>query len=321
MRRFLAPTLIGLGVFLLLAALLLRFWAYPRLAVSPSDQDSVTNAEAKNATIFDTNPSVLKPFETDLTIKSSTRGDVKATEDDAPDGVLVWVDTTQIWADADGEGAPERSVSVDRVAHDEKTGEAVKCADCDTFSETEEGVQVEVDRSGQYFKFPFGTEKKDYKFWDDTLAEAVPASFEEEDEIDGLKVYKFVQTIEQQDVGTREVPGSIFAVDEPAVDATSMYGVTRTFFVEPVTGVIINRTEDRDESIVYEGEAIPTRVAKIVYTDDQVQENVDEYRSKATLLGAVKGSFFFGAGILGLLLLAAGIFLSTRRPGGARRSE
>jgi hypothetical protein len=321
MRRILAPTLIGLGVFLLLTALLLRVWAYPRLAVSPVDQDSATKAEAKNATIFDTDPEVLEPFETDLTVVSSTRGDVKATEDDAPDGVLVWVDTTQIWADADGEDAPERSVSVDRVAHDEKTGEAVKCAECDTFSEAEEGEQVAIDRSGQYFKFPFGTEKKDYEFWDDTLAEALPASFEEEDEIDGLKVYKFVQTIEQQEVGTREVPGVIFDVDEPAVDATSMYGVTRTFYVEPVTGVIIDRVEDRDESIVYEGEAVPTRVAKIEYTDEQVQENVDEYRSKAMLLSGLKGWIFFGAGILGLLLLLAGVSITLRRPGGARRSE
>lgn len=320
MRRILAPTLIGLGVFLLLVAVLLRVWAYPRLAVSPVDQDSATHAEAKNATIFDTNPEVLEPFETDLTIVSSTRGDVKATED-APDGVLVWVDTTQIWADADGDDAPERSVSVDRVAHDEKTGEAVKCDKCDTFSETEEGVQTVIERSGQYFKFPFGTEKKDYKFWDDTLAEAIPATFEGEDEIEGLKVYKFVQTIEQQDVGTREVPGSIFDSEEPAVEATSMYGVTRTFFVEPVTGVIIDRAEDRDESIVYEGEAVPTRVANIVYTDKQVQDNVDEYKGKAMLLGGLKGPIFIGGLILGLLLLAGGVFLMTRRPSGARRSE
>lgn len=326
MRRILGPTLVGLGVFLVLAALLLRFWAYPRLAVSPADQDSVTKAEAIGATIFDTNPDVLAPFETDLTIRSQTRGDVTPTEDsedDAPDGVLVWVNTQKIWADADGPDAPERSASVTRVAHDEKTGAAVDCDACETFSETEEGIQdKEVDFSGQYFKFPFGTEKKDYEFWDDTLDLAFPAVYEGEEEIDGLTVYKFVQTIEKTDAGIREdIPGKIFDVDEPSVDATTMYGVTRTLYVEPVTGVIINRIDDRDETIEYDGVSVPTRVAEIKYTKDQVQENVDEYRSKARLLGGIKGLYSFGAGLLGLLAILGGLFLTRTRTGGARRSE
>ena len=54
MRRILGPLLFGLGVFLLVGGLLLRFYAYPRVAVAPIDQNSVTKLEATGATLFDT---------------------------------------------------------------------------------------------------------------------------------------------------------------------------------------------------------------------------------------------------------------------------
>ncbi len=59
MRRLLGPILIGLGMFLVAAAALIRFYAYPTLAVAPIDQNSVTLLSAEDATIFDSNPEVL----------------------------------------------------------------------------------------------------------------------------------------------------------------------------------------------------------------------------------------------------------------------
>jgi hypothetical protein len=118
--------------------------------------------------------------------------------------------------------------------------------------EGEEVSRVDVTREGQIYKFPFDTEKKDYLQWDDDLGEATTAEYQGEEEIKGVKVYKFVQTIEPTVIDTREVPGSIFDVDEPAVEADVVYGMTRTLYIEPNTGAPVNRVEERNQVLSYE---------------------------------------------------------------------
>ena len=54
MRRILGPLLVGVGCFLIVAALLVRFYAYPKLAVAPVNQNSVTKLQAEGATFFNT---------------------------------------------------------------------------------------------------------------------------------------------------------------------------------------------------------------------------------------------------------------------------
>ena len=46
--------------------------------------------------------------------------------------------------------------------------------------------------------------------------EATTATYEGEEELQGLTVYKFVQVIEPTVIDTLEVPGSVFGVEEPA---------------------------------------------------------------------------------------------------------
>ena len=65
---------------------------------------------------------------------------------------------------------------------------------------------------GLVLKFPFGTEKKTYQFWDTTLRKAFPIEFKGETKLNGLKVYVFEQDIPKQEVPLAkplEVPGSL----------------------------------------------------------------------------------------------------------------
>ncbi|WP_227466265.1 DUF3068 domain-containing protein [Nocardioides dongkuii] len=316
MRRVVPAVLVGVGVFLLVAAALLKFYAYPALAVAPIDQDSVTNLSAEDAIIFETDPNFLREVVTDLSVVNTTRGDVEASQeasDEEGEEVRVWAGTQTITSD---DGAI-RSQSRDRAAFDAHTGEAVDC--CGGFSESEEDVRVEVQREGLIYKFPFGTEKETYDWWDNTAATTVPAEFVEETDIDGLTVYKFESVVPAGVVGTREVPGVI--VDEPDeenVEADVSYANKRTFWVEPVTGAIIDRTEEQRSILEIDGEerAITTE-ANLSYTDEQVLENVEEYESKASLLGMVNGLFPLVALILGLVLIGLGLFLGRRDTGGS----
>ena len=305
MRRLLGPILIGLGVFLVAAAALIRFYAYPTLAVAPIDQNSVTELSAEDAVIFDSNPEVLDNVTVDLAIRSRTVGDVEGSNK-APDGVLCWVNTTLVTS-SDG---VQRSASVERMGHDEVTGEFAD--GCDSFTETTEGERVPAEAEGLIYKFPFGTEKKDYDFWDGDVGEALPAVYDGTDSVEDMSVYRFVQTIPETNVGTLEVPGSLVGSDEPSVEADQLYQNTRTFYVEPATGAVVNRIDDQLSQLSYEGQTVTLNDSTVHYTDEQVVDLVDEVSLKAMLLNGAR--LLYPLLLLGLgTLCIVGGFLLVRR--------
>ena len=305
MRRLLGPVLIGVGVFLVVAGLLARFYAYPALAVAPKDQNSVTMLEAKGATILDL--ATLREVTTDMSVANRTVGDVKAS-DEADDGIVVWAATTS-YRDQIGN---IRSRSAERYAFDAHSGEAVNC--CGSFVEETDGERLEVKRSGLISKYPFGTEQKDYKFWDDTLGQAVTTKFVKESEIEGLTVYEFKYEVPLTTVGTREIPPSL--VGQPGTDALEVdiqYSTITQHWVEPTTGVVINRVSKTANTLALDGETlITTSGGTFQYTDEQVKDNVDEYKGKASSLQAVHTTVPLVGLVLGLLLILGGVLLARR---------
>lgn len=306
MRRFLGPVLLGLGAFLLIAGLLLKFYAYPKVAVAPIDQNSVTDLEASGAEVFDT--ANLEPLTTDLTVQSRTVGDVEASEERG-DNVLVWVNTTSIRSD-DG---VVRSRTTERTAFDATTAEAVNC--CGTFYEATQGEREEVKREGLVFKFPFKTEKKSYELWDNSLADTITAEYDGESTIQGLTVYKFVAEVERTQVGEREVPAAVVGEDgDGNVTAESMYEATKTYYVEPVTGAIVDQAVEQNSTLAIDGEdRITTTAATLRYTEETVKKNVDDFSGKATLLGLIDSTLPIVLGIVGVLLMVLGVVLGRRR--------
>lgn len=311
MRRFLGPVLFGLGAFLLVAGLLLKFYAYPRVAVAPIDQDSVTKLQATGAEIFDA--TTLKPLTTDLSVQSRTVGDVKASEDRG-DNVRVWVNTTSIRSD-DG---TVRSRGTERTAFDATTAKAVNC--CGNFDEATQGDREPVKRSGLVFKWPFNTEKKDYKVWDSTLGDTVTAKFVKESSVKGLDTYQFRIEVPRTQVGTREVPASVLGEDgSDNVEAESMYESTKVYEIEPLTGAIVTQSLDSNNTLALDGEdRITTTKATLEYTPATVDKNVDDFKSKAGLLKLVGTTGPIITIVLGLILLGLGFFLGRRGEGAAR---
>lgn len=303
MRSKIAAVLVGLGVFLIVAAVLVRAYAYPTLARVPANYESTTELEAKGAQVFNSDPKVLKTETTDLTITAHTIADSGAK---APDGDAVWVTSTTLKR-ADGTVFQQQR---ERVAFDEVTGKGVDCDKCDAWEEVAKGVQVPVERSGQTVKFPFSTEKKDYQVWDGTLGKATTARFEGEEKIQGLKVYKFVQTIEPQIVETREVPGSVFGAEKASVLADMWYGMTRTYYIEPNTGSPINRVEDRQQELRYDGVVVPAFTGTVQYTDDEISSMVDDTKNKAALLSGAKLLYPLVMFLLGLVMVALGLVMN-----------
>lgn len=321
MRSKFAAVAIGLGVFMIVAAGLVRFYAYPTLATVPADYKGTTHLEATGAEVLKWD-SIKDPgravSEThDLEIESYTIADSGA---DAPDGVVVWVNSTTVTQD-DG---TQFQRTQERAPFDGVSGAAVECDECKSWvSDTavydgQERVETPIERQGQVFKFPFGTEKKDYDVWDGTLDEAVPATFEGTEKIDGLEVYKFVQKIEPQVVSTQELSGEKFGSTEPLVEAELWYSMTRTFYVEPETGSPVNRVEERMQELRHDGVVVPVFNGTVQYTAQQVDDLVngtdDQKGAKenSTLLGGLRLLFPLVLLVVGLALLAGGLVAGSR---------
>lgn len=307
MRRF-GLILVGLGAFLLVTAALVKFYAYPKLAVAPKNQDSITVLSGPGATIFDT--SSLKEIQTDLTTKVRTIGDVDEANDHG-DNVVVWYSKSSTKS-SDG---IVRSRSTDKVAFDATSGEAVNC--CGEYVENEEGDPQEIKHKGLLVKFPFNTQKQTYDWWDDNINQVVPIKFVDTETIEGLNLYKFEQTIEPTETGTIDLPLSLLGEEGDAtVTAQRLYSNVRTLWVEPNTGVIIKRMEQQNNTIAYNGEdKITTTKVDIGYDDATVKANADKYGPLGSGLKLAHTTLPLLFGILGLLALIGGAFL-TRRQGG-----
>jgi len=305
MRGKSGPILFGVGAFLIVAALLAKFYAYPTLAVAPQDPNSETVLTADDATVFDT--ATLSEVDTSLTSVVKTVGDQEAAEDDGGD-TRVYTSATST-RDADGN---IRSRSVARVAFDAHTGEAINC--CGEYEESVEGEREEVEHDGLVIKFPFNTQKQSYDFWDSSLGETVEIDYQGTEEVGGLKTCKFQQTIEPTEVSTLEVPASVVGADgDGNVTAQRMYSNVRTLWVEPETGAVIDREEQQLSTLRYDGEdQVTVTEANLSYSDETVQTGIDDYGSKATLLGAARTWVPLVLGIIGLVLVVAGVLLTMR---------
>ena len=305
MRRFLIPTLAGLAAFMLVTGILVKFYAYPRLAVVALDQNGVVKLEATDAEIFDT--TTLQPLRTDLSVASRTVGDVKASQDHG-EGVRVWVSTTSIRS---GDGTV-RSRSTERTAFDAHSAEAVNC--CGAFRETVAGDRIPTKRSGLVFKFPFDTQKKTYNVWDGTLDGTSRTRYVKESAVQGLNVYVFETEVPRTKVGTSEVPASV--LEEPGdgnIEAESYYTAKKIYLVEPVTGAIVNQSISQDSTLAVDGsDRITVTKATLKYTKATVDKNVKDLKPQASSLSLVQNTIPITAIVLGLVLAALALVLRRR---------
>jgi hypothetical protein len=307
MRRF-SLVLIAVGAFLIVLGPMIRWYAYPRLAVAPANQISDTGLEAKDAVIFDRGS--LKEITTDLTTKVHTVGDAKTPKNHS--GVITYVNSTQTFAK--GQSEPIDS-NIERMSFDPHTGEAVKGC-CSDFISSETGVDTPVVHTGLVAKFPFETQKKTYNFWDSTLKASYPIKYEGTTNIEGMTVYKFGQTIAKTKSGeTNDVPLSVLGLSgDGNVTADNMYAVDRTLWVEPNTGVIIKRVEAQNSTLDYQDEPrVTTTKAVITYDAKTIRKNIDDYGSQGKMLNLVHNVVPQVSFVIGLLMLIGGVFMSRRR--------
>lgn len=350
---------IALGIFFVGIAALAKFYAYPTLSVAPPEQVAHTVSEGPDATFFSAKELKKKENET-LEARRTVRGDVKAAKDISAklnrkvvvfDTVVVTDNTKNYQFPDDASQTDKMPLSFvqERVVLDAHTGEAVRWADKDTgeyiATTLEKADRKTIDNGGEFFdghhglvlKFPFGTKKQTYQFWDTSTRKAWPIKYQGTTHLYGLEVYKFVQEVPKQKLAAAErlkIPGAL--LDEPgtpAIEVDRMYSNTRTLWIEPVTGAIIKGEEKQLAELQSDDQKTLTATdVTIAYDDATVKKNVKGakengveeggYQAKAAQLHLIGFWVPLVSLIIGLLLLALVVALQLRpRPAAAGHAE
>ncbi|MGY2003495.1 DUF3068 domain-containing protein [Blastococcus sp. SYSU DS1024] len=303
--------LLGLGAFLLVGALMVRLVLVPTMVKLPLDQSASPTAVGTDVSYFDLeNQRQLRGLEAQVTQR--VEGDPGAEA--AGDDVAVWNFGSTI-TDSD-----DRLLNAGtyRVCLDRRTAVAVECA-VDAVD-----YDRDVDVEGLTLTFPFGTEKRDYDVWNANAAQAFPARFDSEEELNGLDVYKFVLEIPETVIRETEVPGALVGTpDAGTVTAEVVYSNTRTLWVEPTSGVIVTAQEEPNTVLRGpDGTTGATILAgRFAGTDETIAQGVEraeDTRGQITMLKTVIPLVLV---VLGLVAIVGGVLLLRRADAAGRHSR
>lgn len=324
MRRTAGYLLTGLGVFLLVLAPLARWYVAPRVSVAPlgctdtsaicQDRVNLSPSSGTATTLFD--PATLQSrTNVALVGQERVRADIDASS--GPDNRTVYDESQTV---NDSTGLLINATTM-RIPFNGNTSQMLNCCQGNA-----DGHPI-TDFSGiNPLKFGFGTEQKTYLYFDKTLNKATPAEFKDVETIDGVDVYKFVEVIAPTQIGTLEVPGNLVGSTDASVQAPEFYSNTRSLWVEPTTGVIVKGVEQQKQTLRgADGTDKLTLIeATIGFTDENVRLSAKAAADGKSQLGLVTTVIPLVGLVLGLLLLALGLFMimgsrraSPRPPTGA----
>ncbi|WP_328651764.1 DUF3068 domain-containing protein [Micromonospora sp. NBC_00330] len=329
MKLRVGAALFGLGVLLLVFAAGLPFYVAPAVTKLPYDLEPTTSvAEAKNARflkITATGSSVsIEVPQGDLVSNVEVIPQPDDTKDRLPEDLkgdaVIW-DVYQTVRRTDNQDVVSQYST--ELALYRISGAAASWKDQWLNETGADGTPVgNVKYTGQIYKFPFGTAKRDYQIFDRDLKRATPAKFVGTEKIKGIETYRFEQRIDNEVLATPESSIQTL-VGKFAPGATSgqiVYSNIRTVWVDPVTGSYVNVREQQHKEL-RPNTGTPTVLldADFNYTDDTVSRSVETVKDNRFKIGLIS---FWGpivAGVLGLIAVVFGVWLVTRPEGGTAR--
>lgn len=305
MRKATGWVLLVLGAFLLTAGVLARFYAAGALDITPL---TITSNTSLVGTAEKLNPALGETELLDVKVLSVTKTDDKKSDDD----VVAFVNTTCVVRDEPGtpdcveagtdEDPDERLISVttDVFATDRETALSIPEDEMSDYLPDDA-----VPHEGLVNKWPFKSEKKDYPYWDGMLGKAVTAEYTGTETLEGMEVYVYS-----------------IRVDEEPTEVTSgidgLYSAEKTIKVDPVTGAVVYQ-KNRDVRTLPDGS--PLLDLEVEFTDQEVKDTVAQAEDGGDQLRLVSVTGPIIAVVLGLLLIAGGLFLVLRgRPAEGQRA-
>jgi DUF3068 family protein len=300
MRRVAGIALAGLGAFLIVAALMCRFYLPGHVIKFPLNEYTVTRLSGTNVSYFSQQTGAEVNGATVRAI-STTQGDVRS----GTSSTAVWNNVTGVFDVTNSPQVPI-SYSTERLAFDRRTGVLVNCC----------GAQVGTTRphfSGQGYVWPLGTQQKTYQVFNTSTMQPEPANAAGTATVDGLSVDIFVQPINNKQIGTVTVPGSLVGIsDQATVTLPEYLTATNTYYVDPGTGAPVKVIQAQNETLQNPstgGTALVLLNGTLTATPQSIADAVNTAKSDNALISAVQTIGPLVGGLVGILLLVLGILL------------
>ncbi|HYK67151.1 MAG TPA: DUF3068 domain-containing protein [Streptosporangiaceae bacterium] len=227
MRRVTGLIAAALGTFLIVLAVMTRFYIAGQVVKFPLNENNVTTLTGQNVTYFNTGL-LQSERGVSMTETTTTQGDVAA----GSAHTAVWNNFTYLY---DNTNQQTFNYSLRRLAFDRRSGELVNC--CGTAID---GKKRNL--SGLGYVWPLNAKKQTYEVFDSTLMKPEPASFTGTATIDGLRTYKYVETVTPTQFTSQTLPGSLVGTAEQTVQLGEFYTATITDWVDPITGAPVQVT-------------------------------------------------------------------------------
>ena len=337
-RRTVACVLVGLGALLIVAAILIPTYTVGKMAKTPLDLEITTvavNQKDEESQVLDSSSLTEegRTAEVDQNVPLVSQRFLTVEDPSDADKMTVQAGNTLRRIDKSGDTGV-LSAYVDRITISRKTGEPVATEPNGSIAMTTnrkgESIAEPVHRTGLQYRFPIGTEKKNYPYFDVLARTTTDMVFKEETEINGTPVYHFQQNVPVTNLAEvskgptnkLELPAAKWGVEggEEPVTMSRFYGNVRDVWVEPETGTIIKGGEQLN--IFYGRSADQPEVtalkSHVVFDTDTVESQLaiaKDNMDRLSLFGRVLPIIF---GIVGAIALIAGLALGLTGGGRAK---
>ncbi len=308
MRRVVWSVLTGLGAFFIVLAIMSRFVVPAQAVKFPLNEYSVTTLVANNASWFSPK-SVSELSGVTMTITSTTRGDVSSADTLGSANTAVWENFSTV-EDTTNHQAVDIPAFADVLAFDRKTGVLVPWS-----GNSVDGKHVSS-VSGQGYVWPLNAKKQDYQVFDTTLLKPVTFKYSGTATTSGIPTYVYVANVPPTQTGTQSLPGTLVGSKASEVTLPEFYSTQETYYVDPVTGapLLVHRNVQQ----VLKDSSGTTRLvllsANFTTTAASVAAHVKSDNHYRTEINIATTIVPISAGIVGLILLVAGLVLLRMRP-------
>ncbi len=298
MRRVTGLVAAALGTFLIVLALLVRFFVVGQAVKFPLNENAISSLVATNASYF--SPATLSELTgVKLHETITVQGDSAA----GTSSRAVWTSFSYLYDDSNLQAV---NYSKQRLAFDRRTGELINC--CDAYI----GTNNKVHMSGLGYVWPLGAQKQTYQIFDTTLLKPHPTVYTGSAVVDGLTTYKYVETVPATQIGTQTLPASLVGEKgSQTVTLPQYYQGTTTEYVDPITGAPVRAQSSQHVYLVNSSGAPALNLLDASFTSTPTSilsavTSAQHYDSEIQLISVV---IPVGLGVVGILLLVMGVVL------------
>ena len=319
--RILACILVGLGAFLLAAALLIPTYTVGKLKKTPLDLEVTTIAEG-TGDVLDAKSLTSGKAVVNTDVPLVAQRYVTVVDPSDADRITVQAGQTLRRTDKQGDTGL-LTATIDRVTLDRVTSMPIQDP-IGTIQTDASKPAEEVEHTGLQYKWPFDGEQKAYPYFDLNARSTQDIDFVEETEINGMKVYHYNQKVGPVDLSKvvasptnkLSLPADTWGVEGGAapITMTRWYENERDVWVDPVTGVVV---KGQEKLFQYYARAagkpeVTVLKATLPFNEETIEYQIGQAKDGADKLSTFGRTVPIVAGILGVIALAAGIFLGTR---------